>query len=990
MANTVVGFSINIDGINSINDLNKAIKETTAALNATEDAAERLELQKKLAGLVAEQKAVKKNQDDLNKSLLETSSALGAYDKLSARLNRLRKEYKDLAVSGKGSEKATKDLLKEIQALDEQLKETDASVGQFQRNVGNYGDAVKDVAGNLGGVGDFAGKAVNGVRAFGAAFKAALGPIGLIIAAIGLAVTAIKAFFNGSEEGQNKFRRLQAIAKVVFDNLIDILEYAGELLVSVFENPLESLKALGNFIVQNITNRFIGLLELLPQLGKAIGQVFRGEFQAAGKTATDALAKVALGVTDFTKKATDGFLQANKAFNEFVKNTQSEIALQQKLQDIKDNLDKREREVLVRNAQLQQKVAEAKLKVAQADQFSSEERLKFLDEAIEAELQTLKNAESIAATRLMVAKQEANQNQNTKEDYKEIAQLEADLINLRTESIGRTESLAGQRAAFIQELEAEVEQTKNFTEELAKFNETIIESTNKVITDLIENEFEKRRKISNDNFQNDLNNLNASIDAQRKTNEANLKELQLKLGKESQQVKDYQKSIDEFEKNSAIEVANFKEQRELQLQKELIKIAEDEVKLKADIQKKALDANLKREQDTANMLIAQKQIQFNQETALLDKNKKEDAERILELERQLNQDIYYITANRLKDEQELLQNELKNNANLTIDEQNDLNNRLVALKAEEVKQFADAEQLKRDEIKKTNEEAAQSLNENIQKAGEFTQLALDTLNSFFDASDERRLKRLEKDEEANNQIQENLNERLQTATGLERRYLEQQLEANKQNAENLAKQKEKIEKESAKRRKATAIIESIINTALAVSSALATPPAPNVVAALIAGIAGAAQTAVIAAQPLAKGGVVGKGDEIVQFANGGRVTSKGNIKPLSNGDNVLATLKTGEIVLNESQQRRIGYATLKKAQIPNFAEGGLVGAPSTLITNANNTIANEQMRVNLMDEMISATNNRIDRLTVVYTATTDFEVEKGRNDKKTIKANSTF
>jgi hypothetical protein len=106
---------------------------------------------------------------------------------------------------------------------------------------------------------------------------------------------------------------------------------------------------------------------------------------------------------------------------------------------------------------------------------------------------------------------------------------------------------------------------------------------------------------------------------------------------------------------------------------------------------------------------------------------------------------------------------------------------------------------------------------------------------------------------------------------------------------------------------------------------------------IYAGIAGAAQTALIAAQPLAKGGVVGKGDEIVQFASGGRVTSKGNIKPLSNGDNVLATLKTGEIVLNESQQRRIGYASLKKAQIPNFANGGLVGAPSTLITNANNS-----------------------------------------------------
>ena len=332
-----------------------------------------------------------------------------------------------------------------------------------------------------------------------------------------------------------------------------------------------------------------------------------------------------------------------------------------------------------------------------------------------------------------------------------------------------------------------------------------------------------------------------------------------------------------------------------------------------------------------------------------------------------------------------------------IEREKQLVNELAVIKGDEVKATLDAEEAKRDEIKKTNDfqqkitdDYYSELNKKIQQAGEFAKIAIDTITGFAEAAEQKRLDRIEKDEEANSRALENLNERLQRATGLERRFLEERIASEEETTKKLAKEKEKIEKESAKRRKATAIIESVINTALAVSSALATPPAPNVVAALIAGIAGAAQTAVIAAQPLAKGGVVGKGDEIVQFASGGRVTSKGNIKPLSNGDNVLATLKTGEIVLNESQQRRIGYSTLKKAQIPNFANGGLVGAPSTLITNANNSIANEQMRVNLIDEMISATNNRIDRLSVVYTATTDFEVEKGRNDKKTIKANSTF
>ena len=138
MANTVVGFSINIDGIGSINDLNKAIKETTAALNATQDASERLKLQEKLGKLTAEQKAIKKQQDDINKSFLEASNALGAYDKASAKLNRLRKDYKNLAFEGKGATQEAEDLRKEIEKLDKELKDTDASVGQFQRNVGNY------------------------------------------------------------------------------------------------------------------------------------------------------------------------------------------------------------------------------------------------------------------------------------------------------------------------------------------------------------------------------------------------------------------------------------------------------------------------------------------------------------------------------------------------------------------------------------------------------------------------------------------------------------------------------------------------------------------------------------------------------------------------------------------------------------------------------------------------------------------------------------
>ncbi len=44
-----------------------------------------------------------------------------------------------------------------------------------------------------------------------------------------------------------------------------------------------------------------------------------------------------------------------------------------------------------------------------------------------------------------------------------------------------------------------------------------------------------------------------------------------------------------------------------------------------------------------------------------------------------------------------------------------------------------------------------------------------------------------------------------------------------------------------------------------------------------------------------------------------------------NGDNILATVKAGEVVLNESQQAMLGGgSTFRKIGVPGFASGGFV------------------------------------------------------------------
>lgn len=71
----------------------------------------------------------------------------------------------------------------------------------------------------------------------------------------------------------------------------------------------------------------------------------------------------------------------------------------------------------------------------------------------------------------------------------------------------------------------------------------------------------------------------------------------------------------------------------------------------------------------------------------------------------------------------------------------------------------------------------------------------------------------------------------------------------------------------------------------------------------------------------------------IPFARGGRVLSgtrinSGHGTPISrsNGDNLLATVRTGEVILNERQQAALGGAsTFKRIGVPGFADGGMTG-----------------------------------------------------------------
>jgi hypothetical protein len=215
------------------------------------------------------------------------------------------------------------------------------------------------------------------------------------------------------------------------------------------------------------------------------------------------------------------------------------------------------------------------------------------------------------------------------------------------------------------------------------------------------------------------------------------------------------------------------------------------------------------------------------------------------------------------------------------------------------------------------------------------------------------------------------------ANGLKKKRLQKEIEAEKALLIEKNKQAEALQLKGAKEEKKIAIIQSIIQGALAVQRALSFPPGPpaTIPSAIGTGVLSAIQTATIIAQPLAQGGVV----------TGERVNQKQNIPTRSNGDNVLAYVKRGEVVLNQRQQAMLGGSpTFRKIGIKGFAEGGIVppiSAPMS-ITEASSDMKNI---LAMLDSKTDAINSRIDRLQA-YVISDDIARDLAEGNKLRINA----
>jgi len=186
--------------LQDVNKSAKALQQVEQEKLKTEQQLERLEQQRqrtaqsRLRTETQQRKEKERLEKIAKKEQKQTQQNNRAYVKMSKTLNTLRNRYKDLVASGQANTKQARKLKSQIDRLDTSLKKIDKSVGQSQRNVGNYtsvwgrlGGTLKSVASGFGLVGGVMG-AVSLIRnSFGVIvdFDSAIANLGAVSGASG-------------------------------------------------------------------------------------------------------------------------------------------------------------------------------------------------------------------------------------------------------------------------------------------------------------------------------------------------------------------------------------------------------------------------------------------------------------------------------------------------------------------------------------------------------------------------------------------------------------------------------------------------------------------------------------------------------------------------------------------------------------------------------------------------------------------------------------
>ncbi len=776
--------------------------------------------------------------DAMKKKLEDLKASIG-------QVNTGSQAFKDLSASIKDTKTQLDSATKSSGETAESVKGLASNFSVFGVNVGGVISKLSQTRDNLKATAEGLKLTATGVESTSSAlnvFKIALAStgIGLLVIALGSLIT----FLTQTQKGMDLVTDATARIGGVLKPLIGLASSLGEGLVNAFTHPVDSLKQLGKFIEENVVNRFKAIPALLSAVGDGFQALANRDFAALKKAAKDAgqaLVELGTGLDPAQQdKIASALGNVTKAMGDQANKAAELVAAERKLQEERS-------EAVVKTAEENDKIAELRAKAAELALTDHAKQIQLLKEAGSIEEGQAKRSIALDTEGLRIQQARFDNNKEfgleTRKDLEEINQLKAKISqdDQARQEVDRALQKAINQATRQQNTEIatafkkDQDDKKKAAEQAYKAEQAAIDEaeaaelnsashTAEEVLNIKTKYNEQRKKLNEDDLAYQREISKKELDDKGEFNAKDLDELRRHEALVSQ--------VRTSAHEARLADLNTAEARELDAERLT-------AQQKLDIQKKYSDLRIQESKDFLDKITA----------GLDDLEEKElegasTSEKIKEIE-----DKYY--ALRLKAQEDFGKSKSEE---LTKQQKDELDKK---------------KQHERDV--KTLEDAAEQALSDLIKAG------FDNSNKLDQQQTQARIQNIQSVLQAQNaaldEAQAKEEGTFKKKTAIQTKYDALRAAA----AKKAAAEEKRLKTQQAEADKEAAVINAVINTAVAITKAL-----PNIYLAAAAGIAGAVQIALIESEPLP------------QFSTGGLVHGPGT----STSDSIPVRLSAGESVIN--------------------------------------------------------------------------------------------
>lgn len=200
---------------------NKALKEQLAQTNAQ---------------IGATSSSLKGYQKELTNTVKAGEAETNSLNQQRAILATLTSQWDRLGEAERNSAQG-QELFDKINKVKDSVSGLEESTGRFQRNVGNYKQAILGAAEALKGIGGGASVAINGVKALGTSLKALMAnPWAALIGVIVGAFVKLRDAIKNNDEASTAWAELMATLKPIINVVKSGMEALANVLAKVFRN----------------------------------------------------------------------------------------------------------------------------------------------------------------------------------------------------------------------------------------------------------------------------------------------------------------------------------------------------------------------------------------------------------------------------------------------------------------------------------------------------------------------------------------------------------------------------------------------------------------------------------------------------------------------------------------------------------------------------------------------------------------------------------